>query len=74
VLSGRGLCDGLVTRPEESYGVWCVFSVIEEPRRGGISQTGLSGHGREKKYQLLVLYAPLEGNLQFFYSEMNDNP
>jgi hypothetical protein len=27
VLSGRGLCDGLVTRPEESYRVWCVSSV-----------------------------------------------
>jgi hypothetical protein len=24
VLSGRGLCDGLVTRPEESYRMWCV--------------------------------------------------
>jgi hypothetical protein len=24
VLSGRGLCDGLITRPEESYLVWCV--------------------------------------------------
>jgi len=24
VLSGRGLCVGLITRPEESYGVWCV--------------------------------------------------
>jgi hypothetical protein len=24
VLSGRGLCDGLVPRPEESYRVWCV--------------------------------------------------
>jgi hypothetical protein len=24
VLSGRGLCDGLVTRPEESYRLWCV--------------------------------------------------
>jgi hypothetical protein len=23
VLSGGGLCDGLVPRPEESYGVWC---------------------------------------------------
>jgi len=22
VLSGRGLCDGLVTRPEESYQMW----------------------------------------------------
>jgi len=24
VLSGRGLCDGLITRPEESYRMWCV--------------------------------------------------
>jgi hypothetical protein len=24
VLSSRGLCDGLVPRPEESYRVWCV--------------------------------------------------
>ena len=25
VLSGRGLCDELITRPEESYRLWCVF-------------------------------------------------
>jgi len=24
VLSGRSLCDELVTRPEESYRLWCV--------------------------------------------------
>jgi hypothetical protein len=24
VLSGRGLCDGLITRPGESYRMWCV--------------------------------------------------
>ena len=24
VLSGRGLCDGLITRSEESYRLWCV--------------------------------------------------
>jgi len=24
VLSGRGLCDGLITRPEESYWLWRV--------------------------------------------------
>ena len=22
--SSRGLCDGLITRPEESYRLWCV--------------------------------------------------
>jgi hypothetical protein len=25
VLSGRGLCDGPIPRPEESYRMWCVF-------------------------------------------------
>jgi hypothetical protein len=24
VLSGRGLCDGPIPRPEESYWLWCV--------------------------------------------------
>jgi len=23
-LSGRGLCDELITRPKESYRLWCV--------------------------------------------------
>jgi hypothetical protein len=31
-LSGRDLCDGLVPRSEESYRVWCVWSVIVKPR------------------------------------------
>ena len=25
VLSGRGLCDKLITRPEKSYRLWCVI-------------------------------------------------
>jgi len=25
VLSGRGLCDELITRPEEYYRLWCVI-------------------------------------------------
>ena len=25
VLSCRGLCDGSITRPEESYRLWCVI-------------------------------------------------
>ena len=25
VLSGRGLCDGLITHPELSYRVWCIW-------------------------------------------------
>jgi hypothetical protein len=30
VLSGRGLCDGLITRPEESYRLWRVAVCDQE--------------------------------------------
>jgi hypothetical protein len=38
VLSGKGLCVGLITRPENSYRIWCMEpSVIVKPRqRGGL--------------------------------------
>jgi len=29
VLSGRGLRDELITRPEESYRLWCVVCDLE---------------------------------------------
>jgi hypothetical protein len=35
VLSGRVLCDELITRPEESYRLWCVLCVIKKPRGHG---------------------------------------
>ena len=31
VLSGRGLCNGLITRPEEPCRVWCVVVCDHEP-------------------------------------------
>ena len=50
VLSGRGLCDGLITRPEESYRVWCVWESSRE-LNGEEAQTqlGLSMHPPPKK-------------------------
>ena len=38
VMSGRGLCDELVPRPEESYRLWCVSKVCDREtstKRGG---------------------------------------
>ena len=35
VLSGRGLCDQLITRPEESYRLWCVVVCDIETSRMG---------------------------------------
>ena len=35
MLSGKGLCDELVTRPEESYRLWCVVVYDLETSRIG---------------------------------------
>ena len=35
VLSGRGLCDELISRPEESYRLWCVVVCDLETSRIG---------------------------------------
>ena len=44
VLSGRCLCDGLITRPEESYRMWCVAVCdIETRRMRGAWPTGGGG-------------------------------
>jgi len=37
VLSGRGLCDELITRPEESYRLCCVVVCDLETSRMGAS-------------------------------------
>jgi len=38
-LSGRGLCDELITRPEESYRLWCVVVCDLETSRIGAPYT-----------------------------------
>ena len=32
MLSGRGLCDELITCPEESYRLWCIVCDLETSR------------------------------------------
>jgi hypothetical protein len=45
VLSGRGLCGELITRPEESYRPWCVVVCdLETMIRVGLQ------HHRKKRY------------------------
>jgi len=55
VLSGRGLCDELVNRPEESYRLWC-FVVWDletlKIRRTGPAM-GHSATGKESKQKKL---------------------
>jgi len=44
VLSGRGLCDKLITRPEESYRLWCVVVCdLETSWRRRLRPTGGGG-------------------------------
>jgi hypothetical protein len=50
VLSGRGLCDELITRPEESYRLWCVVCDLETSRmRRPWSALGGSTTANKKK-------------------------
>jgi hypothetical protein len=51
VLSGSGLRVGLVTRPEESYQVWCVWvwSWILDNEEA-LAHWGLLHHGKKKKF------------------------
>jgi hypothetical protein len=48
-LSGRGLCDGSITRLEESYRMWrSRLIVIEGPHRGVLGQRGLLSNDEKK--------------------------
>ena len=55
VLSGRGLCDELITRPEECYRLWCVVVCDLEknkPREWG--GQGLLGGYRDKIKKIVL--------------------
>ena len=51
MLSGRGLCDELITRPEESWRLWCVVvcdleNLVNEE---AITRVGSQRHSKKKK-------------------------
>jgi hypothetical protein len=43
------LCDGPITSPEQSYRVWRVLIVIEEPNRGDLWPPELSSHDNKNQ-------------------------
>jgi len=51
VLSGRGLCDELITRPEESYRLWSVVVCDLENLKNeeAMTRDGSQRHKRKKK-------------------------
>jgi len=54
VLSGRGLCDELITRPEESYWLWCVTVCDLETSRLRRPWPALGRSATEKKNHTIV--------------------
>jgi len=54
-LSGRGLCDELITRPEESYRLCCVVVCDLETSRMGAPYTYDISRLRVKSIQLIPL-------------------
>jgi hypothetical protein len=50
VLSGRGLCDELIARPEESYRMWCVVVCDLEKQTSWMRRPSpTSGLSRQRK-------------------------
>jgi len=49
VLSGRGLCDELITRPEESYRLWCVVMCDLENLKNEEAMTRVGSQRHSKK-------------------------
>jgi hypothetical protein len=59
VLSGRGFCDKLITRPEESYQLWCVVCDLENTHlviEEGQGPLGSYRATRKKKYVNVAIY------------------
>jgi hypothetical protein len=57
VLSCRGLCDELVTRPEESYLQWCVVVCDLENLKNeeAMTSVGSQRHSKKKKTPVMLV-------------------
>jgi hypothetical protein len=62
VLSGKGLCDELITRPEESYGLWRVVvcdletskDEAKSPLKGCEYKPTMGYDAERKKYRSMI--------------------
>jgi len=61
MLLGRSLCDELITRPEESYRLWCVVVCdLETSRMRRSWLTGGEGVAPKTNIQLLLVESHIE--------------
>ena len=58
VLSGRGLCDELITRPEESYRLWCVVVYDLENLKNEEAMTRIGSQRHSKKKTVISPIPP----------------
>jgi hypothetical protein len=54
VLAGRGLCDELIARPEESYRLWCVVVCDLENLKNKEAMTHVGSQCHRKKITRLM--------------------
>ena len=55
MLSGRGLCDELIIRPEESYRLWCVVVCDLESLKNEEAMTRVGSQRHSKKKNIMVV-------------------
>jgi len=67
VLSGRGLCDGLIIRPEESYRLWCVVVCDLENLKNeeAMTRVGSQRHSKKKVPYLVLNVTLLKDLIKF---------
>jgi hypothetical protein len=67
VLSGRGLCDELITRPEESYRLWCVVVCDLENLKNeeAMTRVGSQRHRKKQKIKTSILFT-----CYFYYTSL----
>jgi len=53
MLSARGLCDELITRPEETYRLWCVVVCDLETSRRRMPWPALGRSATRKKNYII---------------------
>jgi len=70
VLSGRGLCDELITYPEESYQLWCVSVGDLETSRMRRPWPTLGRSATKKKSLIVVAVVVGGGGAAAVYSSL----
>jgi hypothetical protein len=65
VLSGRGLCDELITCPEESYRLWCVVVCDLENLKNEEAMTRVGSQRHSKKKPCIWLHSGMWHLVQY---------